>query len=97
MLNDDVESERYKKELAKRQQSGEHHTNYPMAMISTVRNERENTLMWLEKAKENSDWGTSRSMWNPLFKSIRNDPKFVEIRNEMLYGEWTNPKRLKNL
>ena len=91
MLNDDVESERYKKELTKRQQSGEHHTNYPMAMISAARNERENTLMWLEKAKKNSDWGISRSMWNPLFKSIRNDPKFVEIRNEMLYGEWTNP------
>jgi len=91
MLNDDVESERYKKELAKRQQSGEHHTNYPMALISAARNERENTLMWLEKAKKNSDWGISRSMWNPLFKSIRNDPKFVEIRNEMLYGEWTNP------
>ncbi|TFH38240.1 MAG: hypothetical protein E4G95_04030 [Bacteroidia bacterium] len=92
MLNENVESERYKEELAKRQQSGEHHTNYPMAMISAARNEREETLMWLKKAKENSDWGITRSMWNPLFKSIRNDPEFVEIRNKMLYDEWTNPK-----
>ena len=92
MMNDNAESERYKKELANRQLSDEHHTNLPTALIAAARNEHENALIWLKKAQENIDWGLTRhSAFDPLFNSIKDDPRFVELRNNLLNGEWTDP------
>jgi len=85
MLNNYDKSERYKNELTDRQLSGEHHTNLPMAIISAVQNDAESTLMWLERAQEFSDWGITRhTMFDPLFDSFKNEPRFVDIRNKML-------------
>jgi adenylate cyclase len=87
-LNNFDESERYRKDLERRMDLGEHYLNLPMAIISIARNERLNALKWLEKAQDNMEWGLAViTMFDPIFKPFMNEPRFVKIRKNMLNKE----------
>jgi tetratricopeptide (TPR) repeat protein len=84
-LNNFDESERYRMDLERRLDLGEHYINLPMAIISAARNEHHNTLKWLEKAQDNMEWGLAViTMFDPIFKPYMNEPRFVKIRKKML-------------
>jgi adenylate cyclase len=83
-LNNFDESERYRKDLERRMDLGEHYLNLPMAIISIARNERLNALKWLEKSQDNMEWGLAViTMFDPIFKPFMNEPRFVKIRKNM--------------
>jgi TolB-like protein/Tfp pilus assembly protein PilF len=87
-LNNLDESERYRKDLERRLDLGEHYINLPKAIISAARNERLNTLKWLEKAQDNMEWGLAViTMFDPIFKPFMNETRFVKIRKKMLNKE----------
>ncbi|MBT8113511.1 MAG: hypothetical protein KJO47_07510 [Gammaproteobacteria bacterium] len=85
-LGNIAESDKYKKELLDRINEGEYHLYLPMAMISAARNEKEETIRWLEKAFKERE-STLAYMMNvdPIFKPYYEEPEFINIRKEMQY------------
>ena len=87
-LNNHVESSLYKMGVEKRQSFGEHHLNLAMAMISAVQNNNQETLKWLEKSQKESDWGLAfEIMFDPIFKHLIDEPRFIEIRRKMFIND----------
>jgi len=88
MLGNKIESEQYLQVLKKRMESGDHHVNLAMAMISAAQSDVDETLSWLEKSQEKSE-NTFAYMVNvdPIFKPILDNPRFVEMRRKMQYYE----------
>jgi len=86
MLSNKVESERYLQVLKRRMESGDHHVNLAMAMISAAQSDVDETLSWLEKSQEKRE-NTFAYMVNvdPIFKPILENPRFVEMRRKMQY------------
>ena len=88
MLGNKVESERYRLELERRIASGAHQVNLAMAMISAVQGNVDETLTWLEKAQEKSEYSFAYMVHaDPLFKPLYEEPRFVGIRRKMQYYE----------
>ncbi len=88
MIGNKVESERYLQVLKKRMESGDHHVNLAMAMISAAQSDVDETLSWLEKSQAKKE-NTFAYMVNvdPIFKPILDNSRFVEMRRKMQYYE----------
>ncbi len=85
-LGNIVESERYRQELEKRMASGDHQVNLAMAMVAVAQTNIDETLTWLEKAQEKSEYGIAYMInVDPIFKPLYEEPRFVEIRRKMQY------------
>ncbi len=81
-----VESERYRQELEKRMASGDHQVNLAMAIVAAAQTNIDETLTWLEKAQEKSEYGIAYMInVDPIFKPLYEEPRFVEMRRKMQY------------
>jgi len=87
-LGNKNESEKYRLELESRLASGEHHINISLAMIEAGRNHKNETLTYLEKALLDRESAVAYMTNNdPIFNSLHEDPRFIEIRKKMQYYE----------
>ena len=81
-------SELFRLELEERLKNGEFNMNLAMAILSTLNNESDDTLTWLEKSQENMESGFASTVnIDPIFKPYWNEPRFVEIRKKMQFYE----------
>ncbi len=87
-LGNQIESEKYRMELEKRLELGEHHINLSLAMIEAAHNNTNETLNYLEKSFENRDYGNAYLVnIDPIFTPFFKEPRFIEIRKKMQYYE----------
>ncbi len=57
-----------------------------IAQIYSVLNERDQAFLWLEKAREVRDTNIVNLKMDPLYKNLRSDPRFEELKNRI--GFW---------
>jgi TolB-like protein len=86
MLGNMAESEQYRQELEKRLASGTHQVNLAMAMVTMAQSNIDETLTWLEKSHEKSEYALAYMMnVDPIFKPLYEEPRFVEMRRKMQF------------
>jgi adenylate cyclase len=56
---------------------------YGLALYSALRNDRDETFKWLERAYENRESDMVLIKADPAFKNIRGDPRFAELSRKM--------------
>ena len=87
-VGNQTESERYRLELKERHAQGEHHISLSLAMVELGRNNKEEALGYLEESILNRDSGSGYLInIDPIFKSLYNEPRFIEIRKKLQYYE----------
>jgi TolB-like protein/DNA-binding winged helix-turn-helix (wHTH) protein/Flp pilus assembly protein TadD len=62
-----------------------HHTDsaYQIAEVYAFRGEADKTFEWLERAYEQRDVGLPEIKTDPLFKSLRHDPRYTDLLKRM--------------
>ena len=58
-----------------------------MAMVYVALGDKDRAFEWLEKAYQQKDWGLVQLRVSPDFDSIRNDPRFVDLLNQMSFSQ----------
>ncbi len=79
-------SDTHKQNVLKRLANGEHHLNWPMAIIHLSRNEIDIALDYLEEsfAKDENTLAFFTSL-DPIFDILNDHPRFIELRKQMNY------------
>ena len=85
----DMETSRlYREELEDKAASGTNQLNMALAMVAAAQSDKEVTLTLLESAQLKKDVGLAYMMnIDPIFKSLYDEPRFIEIRRKMQYFE----------
>ena len=87
-IGDLEKSEYHRNNLLNRLNAGEFHVSLSLAMLEAGMNHRDEMFYWLERAYEEKDFGMAFFMnTDPVFNPYKSDPRFQEIRNQMLYGQ----------
>ena len=58
---------------------------YQIAEVYAYRQETEKAFKWLDRAFQQRDPGVPESKSNPLMKSLRGDPRYVELLKKMRF------------
>tara|TARA_Y100000385_G_C13092482_1_gene639501 strand:- start:547 stop:2673 length:2127 start_codon:yes stop_codon:yes gene_type:complete len=83
---DRLNSDKFLQELMDRDYKGEHHINLYIATVYVARGENKIALDYLEKAFKSNNWGMALMMnLDPIFQSLYDDRRFIEIRKRMQY------------
>ncbi len=83
---DNINADRFLKELLDRDAAGEHGLDLHIAYIYLERNNIEKTLDHLEQGLENSDFGYAVNLsLIPKFKTLEGEPRYEEIRRKIQY------------
>ena len=85
-LGDMAQSDHYLNELKERESNGEHHINQYISVVYAGRNDVQQALNYLEIATNKNEQGMAVNIgFDPIFKILYDEPRFIEIRKGMQY------------
>ncbi|MDX1478274.1 MAG: adenylate/guanylate cyclase domain-containing protein [Saprospiraceae bacterium] len=83
MVDDQLRSDQYRRELEAQVSAGLHHRNHAMALLHALLGEEEEMLIWLERAHEQKDGDLGSIMSELAFEPYRDNPGFQAILQRM--------------